>query len=90
MVTVGLQRSLAEDAPPATGPRARAGIKASFSVHADELFFKRKRLRFRGLGGVHGDETWWKMQQWQQLNAWHNFCGIILSSEIEVHTEFIV
>ena len=30
------------------------------SSHAEELFFKRERLRFRGLGRVHGNETWWK------------------------------
>jgi hypothetical protein len=32
------------------------------SSHAEELFFKRERLRFKGLGRVHGDETWWKHQ----------------------------
>jgi hypothetical protein len=30
------------------------------SSHAEELFFKRERLKFRGLGRVHGDEKWWK------------------------------
>jgi hypothetical protein len=32
------------------------------SSHAEEPFFKRERLRFKGLGRVHGDETWWKHQ----------------------------
>lgn len=30
------------------------------SSHAEELFFKRERLSFRGLGREHGDEKWWK------------------------------
>ena len=30
------------------------------SSHAEELFFKRERLSFRGLSRVHGNETWWK------------------------------
>lgn len=30
------------------------------SSHAEELFFKRERLSFRGLGREHGDEMWWK------------------------------
>jgi hypothetical protein len=30
------------------------------SSHAEEQFFKRERLKFRGLGRVHGDEKWWK------------------------------
>jgi hypothetical protein len=30
------------------------------SSHAEELFFKRERLSFRGLSRVHGNETWWR------------------------------
>jgi hypothetical protein len=58
MIAVGLQRPLAQNAPPATGPRTRARIEASFGVNADELFFERKRLRFRRLGRIHDDGKW--------------------------------
>jgi hypothetical protein len=58
MIAVGLQRPLAQNAPPATRPRTRARIEASFGVHTDELFFQRKLLRFRGLGRIHDDGKW--------------------------------
>jgi hypothetical protein len=58
MIAVGLQRPLAQNAPPATRPRTRAGIEAGLGVHTDELFFERKQLRFRGLGRIHDDGKW--------------------------------
>jgi hypothetical protein len=73
MIAVRLQRSLAQDTPPAARPRARAGVEASFRVHSDELFFQGERLRFSGLGSLHGGRKWSKMQRQQQLNAWHLF-----------------
>ena len=57
MVTIRLQRPLAQDAMPPTRPRPRAGIEPGFRIHADKLFFEWERLGIRGLGGLHGAEN---------------------------------